>query len=238
MKSSKILSAMVVFIFLSVSLMAQTAEEIVSKHVEAVGGKENWKKVTSMRMEATLNTQGIDVPIVITQIHNKARRTEFTAMNQTGYTIVTTEGGWTYNPFTGMTAPEALTPEQLKSEQDQLDVQGELIDYKEKGHQIELAGSDSINGRLCHKIKLTRKSGTSQVLYIESGSWNIVRVTGKAFVNGQETEATANFGNFLKLPEGIVVPMSMENATAPAPITVTKVEVNPKVDESIFKKPS
>jgi hypothetical protein len=36
----------------------------------------------------------------------------------------------------GQTAPEPMTADEVKAGQDQLDIQGELIDYKEKGHSI------------------------------------------------------------------------------------------------------
>jgi hypothetical protein len=44
-----------------------------------------------------------------------------------------------------------------------------------------------------------------------------------------------NMSNYQKLPEGIVIPYTMENGQAPAPINIIKVEVNPKLDESIFQ---
>ena len=51
--------------------------------------------------------------------------------------------------------------------------------------------------------------------------------------NGQEVEQTANLANYKKLPEGIVMPMSI---TLPiGEMVISKVTVNPAVDEAIFK---
>ena len=44
-----------------------------------------------------------------------------------------------------------------------------------------------------------------------------------------------NMSNYKKLPEGIVLPFTMESTTIPAPITVTKVTVNAKIDDSVFR---
>ena len=41
--------------------------------------------------------------------------------------------------------------------------------------------------------------------------------------------------NYQKLPEGIVIAYTIESTAVPAPITVTKVIVNGKIDEAVFK---
>jgi hypothetical protein len=46
-------------------------------------------------------------------------------------------------------------------------------------------------------------------------------------------DQTISFSNFKKLPEGITVPMTITQQFGD--ITVTKMEVNKPVDESIFK---
>jgi hypothetical protein len=41
--------------------------------------------------------------------------------------------------------------------------------------------------------------------------------------------------NFQKLPEGIVMPFTMETSAVPAPINATKVVINGPIDEATFK---
>jgi hypothetical protein len=55
----------------------------------------------------------------------------------------------------------------------------------------------------------------------------------KVKADGKEQEVVSNQSNFQKLPEGIVVPMSMSGDMGNT--TITKVEVNTINDESIFK---
>ena len=235
MKRFKFVSLMMMAFLLSGTIFAQTADEVIAKHIEAVGGKDNWKKINSMKMEANVNAQGMDVPIIIYQVNNKASKQEYTVMNMTGYAIITKDSGWNFNPFAGQTAPEPMTADELKAGQENLDIQGEFLDYKDKGHKAELIGKEDVDGTECYKLKLTRKSGRETTYFVDPKTYYIVRAVSKLKLNGQDIEQTINMSNYQKLPEGIVIPYTMENGQAPAPINIIKVEVNPKLDDAIFQ---
>jgi outer membrane lipoprotein-sorting protein len=222
-------------VMLAGTVQAQTVDEVVGKYIDAIGGKENWKKVNSMKMEASLSVQGMDVPINIYQINNKAMRTDYTVMNMTGYTIVTMDSGWNFNPMQGQSKPEPMTADELNLQKDNLDIQGDLLDYKDKGHKVELLGKEDVDGTECIKLKLTRKSNNETVYFIDPSNYYVIRTVSKIKVNGQEVEQKANLSNYQKLPEGILIPFTMENAGAPAPIMIKKAEINPTIDPSLFK---
>ena len=235
MKTIKFLSLSILAIFATAISYAQTADELINKHIEAIGGIENWKKVNSMRSEATLSTQGIDIPVVITQVHNVGMKQEFTVMGMSGYSIIGVDGGWNFNPMQGQQKPEPITQDELNIGKEQLDLQGEFLDYKEKGHNVELLGNEDVDGTSCYKLKLTRKSGREATYLLDPKSFYIIRAVSKLTANGQEIESTINLSNYQKLPAGIVVPFTMENTMLPAPINMKKIEVNVAVDQSIFK---
>ena len=235
MKLIKHLSFAVVGLLLSAMSFAQTAEEIVAKHITAIGGADNWKKINNMRQEATLSVQGMDIPVVITALHNKATKQEYTVMGMTGYSIITSEGGWNFNPMQGQTKPEPITQDELKYGKDNLDLQGDFVDYKAKGHAIQLMDKEDIEGVECLKVKLTRKSGNESIFFFDPKTYYIVRTSSKMSANGQEVESVVNMSNNQKLPEGIVIAYTIESTAVPAPITVTKVIVNGKIDEAVFK---
>lgn len=234
MKSLKSASAAIVVFFLVSFTHAQSVDEVVSKHLTAIGGTDNWKKVNSMKMEANINVQGNDIPVTIYQVNNKASKSEINFQGTVNYNIITNEGGWKYFPIMGQAAPEALSDDEIKAGQNQLDIQGELVDYKAKGHKVELLGKETIDGNEAYKLKLTRKNGSELVYLIDAKTNYIVRATAKVVANGQEIEQTSIMSNYTKLPEGIVVPMTLEGV-GPAPIVISKVEVNPKIDDSVFK---
>lgn len=224
-----------VFAFMIVGLCyAQdlTADQIVNKYIEAIGGKAAWSKVNSIAMKGTIKLQGAELAINNTVVDKKGMRQDFTLNGLTGYQIMTPDSGWNFSPFQGQKVPEPVTADDLKLGQDQLDVQGNLIDYAAKGHTIELLGKDDVDGVETYKLKETLKSGNIETIYIDPATFYIIRSVVKLKANGQETESKTDLSNYQKLPEGIVVPMSL---TLPfGELTMTEVKVNSAVDMSIF----
>lgn len=216
-------------------VQAQTADEIVNKHLDAIGGKDNWRKVSSMKQVASLNVQGMDIPLTIYQVHNKAMKQEFVAMGMTAYTIMRADSGWSYMPFQGQTTPEPMTAEQVKLAADQLDIQGDLLDYAAKGHKVELMGKEDIDGTEAFKLKITHKSGNEFVHFIDPATYYIIRSVSKVKVDGQEIEQKMNLSNYKKLPEGITIPFTMESTAIPAPVNISKVEVNVNIPDTVFQ---
>lgn len=214
---------------------AQTADEIVTKHIEAVGGADAWHKVNSLKTEGTLSVQGgsIQIPIAITVLHGKGMRVDFSVMGQTAYQIMTPEAGWAYLPFQGHTKPEPSTADQVKAGADDLDAQGSLLDYKTKGHTVTLLGKEDIEGVEAFKLQVKLKSGQVQTVFIDPKTYYPIKLVSKQTINGQEVEQAITLSNYKKLPEGIVVPMNMTRPEGE--LAVSKVTVNGPVDEAVFK---
>lgn len=212
---------------------AQTADEIVAKHVEAMGGMDAWKKVNSMITTGTLKVQGAEITVNQTVLNGKGSRQDIIAMGMNGYQIVTPAAGWNFMPFQGQKAPEPITADDLKEAQDELDIQGSLVDYKAKGHTIEYLGTDDVDGVEALKLKETLKSGKVETIFLDPKTYYIIREISKRKANGKEVDVTTNLSNYQKLPEGIMVPWSI--GLPFGEMTITKVEINKPVDENIFK---
>lgn len=212
---------------------AQTADEIINKHVEAIGGADAWKKVNSIKQEGNVKVQGADVSVTLTTLNGKGSRQDISLMGMNGFRIVTPAAGWNFMPFQGQTQVDPMTEEDLKEAQDDLDAQGKLIGYKEKGTTVELFGKDDVDGTECFKLVATTKVGTKETFYIDPKSSYIIKSVAVQKANGQEMEVASMYSNYTKLPEGIVIPMSIMLPFGE--MNITKVEVNPAVDEGIFK---
>lgn len=238
MKTAKLFSLFLIGFFSLATLKAQTADEIVKKYIDAIGGADNWKKVNSIVQTGAMTVQGAEVNVVRSVLHNKGYRQDITLMGMNGYQITTPTAGWNFMPFNGQTAAEPVTADDLKEGQEELDAQGSLLDYAAKGHTIELLGKEDVDGTECFKLKVSYKSGRTETIFIDPTTSYMVKSVSIRKANGQEMELTNTFTNYQKLPEGILVPMSMSIPLGPgfnADFNIEKVEVNKTIDESIFK---
>ena len=233
MKNIRISILAVVILFAGfIGAKAQTADEIIQKHIAAIGGADNWKKVNTVKMIASTNANGTEIPITLTVQQGKGMKVEFTFSGMTGWSIITDKAGWSYSPFSGQTKPEAMSEESLKQSQDQLDIQGALIDYKAKGTTVTFLGKDDVEGTDCYKIKVTYKTGKEETMYFDASNYYHIRSVSKVKADGKEVEVTQNMGNFQKLPEGIVWAMSMDGGGGP--MTIKSVEINKPLPDGFF----
>src|SRR5207245_10552269 len=75
------------------------------------------------------------------------------------------------SPISGRKDPDLMSQDDMKSLIEDGDMDGPLVDYKEKGHVAELLGHDSMEGTDCYKIKLSMKNGDIRYYYLDTDSY-------------------------------------------------------------------
>ena len=215
----------------TIKVIGQTADDIIQKHIAAIGGAENWKKINSIKRNCIRNSRGVEIPVTITILQGKGYRNESTMNGMTSYTILTDKEGWSYNPR-GTQKADVIPNDAVMKAQDRLDIQGPLIDYKAKGNKIVNLGIDDVEGTECYKLKVTLPSGKEETIFIDASNYYLVRTVEKTKVNGKEQVQTITYGDYEKLPEGIIYPMSVDGG---GPMNIKSIEINKPVDEKIFK---
>src|SRR5579859_2765850 len=78
---------------------AQSVDEIMDKHAQAIGSVENWNKIKTIQRSGTMNQQGMEIAIKETLVATKALRMDISVMGMSGFQIVTKNKGWVYMPF-------------------------------------------------------------------------------------------------------------------------------------------
>jgi hypothetical protein len=229
----RILSTLV-FVLAVVAMQAQSIDEIVKKHVEAIGGEANWRKVKNFVMKGNIKANGADVSLTTTLVDAKGMRVDMDIFSMKNWVIMTTTEGWTYMPIQGQTKPEAMTAEDIKSTKDELHILDPFITYKEMGKKIEFVGKDDMEGVECLKLKLTNKDGVETSYWIDPTNYYTLKSVMKATINGKEEEQESTFSNYKKHAEsGIVFPMTTNSMMGD--MEITSLEVNAKLDDNIFK---
>src|SRR5665647_260208 len=231
------LTVMITFLSIS-SIHAQTADEIINKHIDAIGGKDVLAKIKSIYLEGTATAMGADYPTNTTVLVGKGFKNVTSVNGSDIIQCITDTSGWTVNPFAGQTGPTALSADAIKNGKSSLNVGGELFNFKDKGFSDSLTGRDSIEGVYAYKIKLA-KPGIEMVYFIDPGTFYILKTETKLSVDGNDMLSTKTFSNYKKTDAGYVVPytLGITNMGYDVTLNYTKVEVNKDVDPSIFAMP-
>ena len=95
-----------------VQLRAQTAEDVISRHIEAVGGRSVLSQIKSISVESTVQVQGSDAPSTLTILNGKGYRLESEFNGQKIIQVYTEKGGWSLNPMSGSNDPQPLASDQ------------------------------------------------------------------------------------------------------------------------------
>ncbi len=214
------------------SLHAQTADEIVSKYVDALGGRAVVSSVKSLIIESSVDFQGSDAPSTTYILAGKGYKTETDFNGQKMMQCVTPDGGWRVDPMSP--TPVAAPPDQVKSSQGQLQIGGPLVDYAAKGYKLELVSKDSAE----YKLRLSG-SGMDVMYYINVKTNLIDKQISKANINGQQMEITVSFSDYRKTDAGFTLPYAQQLDLPQASVNIThkKVTVNGTVDPAIFQMP-
>ena len=64
-KLSLLVKTLVIVLGVS-NAQAQTADDVVNKYIETIGGKQKLEAVTSTKMELVANYQGMEIPVEVT----------------------------------------------------------------------------------------------------------------------------------------------------------------------------
>src|SRR5438477_1583667 len=232
--------SLVLALFVAPAVLAQTADDIIAKHIQAMGGKDKIQTVKTMKMTGKMQVQeGLEAPITMMVKVPDQVRMEFTIQGLTAVQAYDGKNGWDIMPFTGKKDPEAMSGDDIKELQDQADI-WPLLDYKGKGNQVELLGKDKVEGTDTYKLKLTRKNGDVSTIYLDSDNYMEIKDEEKRMMRGTEHEIETSLGDYREV-NGIMFPFAVESSQKGSPekqkITIEKVELNAPVDEASFKMP-
>ena len=216
-----------------------TAEEIVASYLAARGGLKKIRSIQSLRQKGHA-TAGADRHALVTRLLKRPHwiRFEFTVQGVTSVYVSDGEKGWQVSPFESDMSPKPLSDEVVKEAAEQADIEGPLVDWKSKGHQVELVGRETVGGQETYKLKLTLKSGAVRYEYIDVKSMNLVRTDSTRQVRGVAVQIESTFGDFKKT-SGIRFPrliqVAAEGRPQPLRIAVDEIEVNPPLSNALFE---
>jgi outer membrane lipoprotein-sorting protein len=242
---AKALLAATAGVLLSLPVAAQTVDEILAKHIEARGGKEKLAAVQSARATGKMTMGPMEVPFVMEWKAPNRVRQEFMVQGKAGVRAYDGATAWMHMPFMGKAEPEKMAAEDTADMAQEADlIEGPLVDYAKKGHQVRLVGKKEIEGTEVYELEITMKNGDVTRDYLDAESFLTIKQESKQKQGDQEMEITTSIGNYQQV-DGLMLPFAINSTIKGAPagaggqsITIEKYEFGGAIEDSRFAFPS
>jgi hypothetical protein len=241
-----------VIVLISVALIAPagfaqdkngpTADELVSKNVEAKGGADALRALQSLKLTGKMLVQQGQIQLGYVQTKKRPGevRTDATLQGMTIVQAYDGKEGWRVSPFQGRKDPEKMSADDIKSLMEDAEIDGPLVDWKAKQSIVEYLGTEDVDGTLTHKLKVVRKNGDVSFVYLDPDHFLEIRILTQRTKHGAQEEVETDLGDYEKV-SGVFVPTSIESGRKGDPdkqkIVIDKAEANVPVDDAIFHFP-
>ena len=226
---------------LASSASAQTADEIVTKYIKAVGGMEKIQAVTTLRRTGKIIAGGgFEIALVRLNKRPGMTRDEITLQGMVAVVAYNGKAGFKIMPFQGKKDPEPLGEEELKAVLEEADFDGPLVNYQQKGNKIEFVGMEAVDGTDAFKLKVTLANGEVRLYYMDTDYYVPIKIVTKRIIRGAEIETETLLGDYKEV-NGWYLPFSIESGPIGSQdkekVALDKIEANVPIEDSRFDQP-
>ena len=230
------------FLFLigaAMTAQAQTADEILAKSFEALGGVDKWKTLKTTKMEGNMSMQGFEFPGTIFAATPNRQRVEVSVQGNSIVQAFDGQNAWWINPFSGSTEAQ-LMPDEMAASLKDFQFQNELIDYAAKGHAVALEGKETVEGAETFKLKLTKKNGDVEYHFIDSETYAPIMIRTTAKAGPTKGQVAETFMSDYQEVNGMMFPFFMETKAGGQSlqkITIKSIKLDEAYEDSLFLFP-
>ena len=232
--------SLVVVLLSPLAAFTQTVDEVIAKNIQAHGGMEKLKSVQTLRTTGKFTQGSFRAAFLQENKRPDEVREEFVVQGLAQIQAYDGKAGWQISPFGGRKDPELMSQDDVKSLQIDADIDGPMVNYKEKGHKAELVGHDSVEGTDCFKVKLTLKNGDMRYYFLDADSFLEIKMENQTNIRGAVVFTENYYGDYEQV-NGLYFPFAFESvqkgSQERAKFTVEKVELNVPLDDSLFSMP-
>jgi hypothetical protein len=226
---------------------AQTADEIIERHLTATGGRAALGKLTSRALTGTIVVSTpageFSGPIEVYSLPPNKTRTliklDLTAVGVGQMTIDQRFDGANGYVLDSLQGNRDITGDQLEAMRNGY-FPTPFLNYKENGIAVELGGKEKIGDRDAYLVILKPKTGPALRQYFDATSYLLIRqvVTANIPPVG-ELEQTTDFSDEREV-DGVKIPFVLKSSSSAQnfAVSITKVEHNKPIDAAMFAKPA
>ncbi len=225
-----------------------TVDEILDNYFENTGGRKAWSKLEGHKMSAELDQQGMIIPIEVYEMKDDRAITKITFQGmELAQGAFDGEVLWSTN-FMNM-RPEKAAAEATENKKRNLgSYPNPFLNYKDLGYEVELMGTEDIDGVECYKVKITmnptmvdgEETENTEFYYFDAENFVPIRVEAE-ITSGQMMGqmAITELSDYQEV-DGLYFPFSVTMRSEEGPgqtIEFDSIELNPEVSDDLFKFP-
>jgi len=239
---------------------ALSVEDIVARNVQARGGLDAWRAVTTLsergRLEhgqikgpksrhGTPSSPGVGaldqpVPYLLEFKRPHRMRLEMSLGDLKALQLFDGKQGWTVQPSARGPVVHNYTPAESAQMAAQLDPEGPLIDAAAKGTKVALEAMENVEGHPSYRLALTLADGQQRHVWVDAKTFLDVKIDGTRMIEGRLFAAQTYFYDW-KAVGGLTLPHRVETAVhdvrSSTRIIVDRVLVNEPIDDAQFSLP-
>lgn len=224
-------------VFAIATSSAQNLQELLDNYFETIG-QENLLKVKSMHATGKAMQMGMELPF---EMMNKRPDKVKMIFEVQGSKIIQAYDGvtaWAINPMSGSSEPVDVTGPQAESLIENADMDGQLWNWKEKGHQLVLEGTENVDDTEMYVLKLTKKNGNIDYYYLDPDSYLVPKLVSKVVMQGSEMEVEVLLSNYQEV-NGYIMPFTIEqrmDGQTMITFMIEEVELDKEFEDAVFSK--
>jgi len=217
-------------------------DDIVQNSIDARGGQDKIKAIQSVKMTGKMVMGGgqMEAPITLQMKRPSSMRMDMEFQGQSVVQAYDGTTAWMINPFTGGADAQKMSGDEAEGMTEGSDMDGTLVGYKEKGHKITLVGKEDLAGKPVYKLKVDKKNGKTETIYIDATSFLEIKSVAMRKLMGNDMELETYVSDFRPVG-GVLMPYiidSKSDGNSVMTITLEKAEANAAMDDAIFKMPA
>jgi outer membrane lipoprotein-sorting protein len=213
---------------------AVSVDDLIARNLQAKGGAARMAAVRTMKQTAKMNSMGMDLDVTIYAKRPNLMRQELSGGGMNMVMAFDGTTAWGLNPMMGPSAV-ALSGQDAELAMEQADMDGPLVDYKAKGTTIEYVAVEPVGARQAHHLKITTKGGRVTHCYLDADTSLEIKLVTTTPMGAAEQELSD-----YRDVEGLKMPFKITSTVGGVPrvsIAITKIEINPAIDDAMFRMP-
>lgn len=243
------LTGLLALLFLATPTTAQeepTVEDVLSRTVEALGGRAAWDAVESLRFRCHFSTFSEARPCTIERQRPNRYRFEYFYNGLPLTDVYDGERSWWENGtiFAEVPWPQETSGPHRAATGDSADFGGPLLDADARGHRIELVGAGDVDGQPSWELRVHRGGAESEMESVVE-TWHVDQETFLPIARHSRgvdirmpPKRTEYYSDYRQVGDLVIAHhIEIELGFRFQELVIDEVEINPALESSRFRLP-